>query len=273
MNKTELEMLQFLKGLKENSHIAGIKISYEDEGLTTEMAQIIASIAAKAGVPVSVKIGGCEAKRDLHNAKILGADKIVAPMIETPYALKKFVEAVRNLYDDDEITNTKFLINIETITGYQNLKQMMARPEAKDIYGIVLGRVDFCGSMDKERSFINSEEMQNIALDMANIAKENGKKFFIGGGVSFNSLNAFRKIPTDVLTAFETRNIIFDAQQALNDPKIELGLANAQGFELAWMKRKKEFYGRLSNSETKRIDMISQRYNEALSRLKKELHD
>lgn len=269
MNSTELKMYNFLKDLKENHHIIGIKISYEDEGLTGELSQIVNSIALKAGVAVSMKIGGCEAKRDMHDAKVLGADKIVAPMIETAYAMKKFVEATKSVYTDDERNNTKFMINVETIGGYNNLIEMTKTPEFADIYGITLGRVDFSGSMGKDRSFVNSEEMQQIAINMANIAKENGKKFFIGGGVSAASLEFFRKLPKEVFASFETRNIIFDAQYSLQDPNIEEALTKAMGFELAWMQRKKEFYGHISNAETKRIAMIEERYNNSVAALKK----
>lgn len=268
MNTTEKSMYNFLKKLKEKHNISGIKISYEDEGLTGDLAQIISSIAFRAGVPVSVKIGGCEAKRDLYDAKILGADKIVAPMVESPYALKKFVNSIHCVYEPDEIANTKFLANVETITGYQNLNQMMSQPESKEIYGIVLGRVDFCGSMGKDRSFINTPEMQNIALDVASIASKHDKKFFIGGGVSYDSLDFFRLIPKNVFACFETRNIIFDAQYSLQDPEIVHGLVDAQGFELAWMQRKKEIYGRLSDAENSRIAMMQSRYNDAIARLK-----
>ena len=51
MNSTELSMYNFLKDLKENHHIIGIKISYEDEGLTGELAQIISSIAFRQAFP------------------------------------------------------------------------------------------------------------------------------------------------------------------------------------------------------------------------------
>lgn len=262
MNKYEKNMFELLKDLKENHQVKGIKISFEDEGLTGEVAQIISSIAFKAGVAVSMKIGGCEARRDMHDAKVLGVNKIVAPMIETPYALKKFVEASHVVYADDEYADTKFMVNIETITGYKNLRDMMKSEAAKDIYGIVLGRVDFSGSLGKDRAFVNSDEMKEFALDMAQIARENSKKLFVGGGVSGASLEFFRQLPTEVLECFETRNIIFDAQYSLNDAQVEKALTKAMGFELAWMQRKKEFYGKLSNAETKRIEMIEKRYSE-----------
>ena len=105
MNKLERQMLDYLKQLKQHN-ISGIKISFEDEGLTGELAQIITSVSMRADVPVAIKIGGCEARRDLHDAKVLGADKIVAPMIETPYSLKKFVEAKNAVYHADEEWDT-----------------------------------------------------------------------------------------------------------------------------------------------------------------------
>lgn len=268
MNTTELKMFDLLKDLKENHKISGIKISFEDESLTGELAQIISSIAFKAGVAVSLKIGGCEAKRDMHEAKVLGVDKIVAPMIESAHSLKKFVEAAHCIYTEDERKNTKFMINIETISGYNQLPEMVKMPEFREISGITFGRVDFSASLGKDRSFVNSAEMEEYALNIANIAKENGKKLFVGGAVSPAALDFFRKLPSDVLAAFETRNVIFDAQYSLNDTKVEHALVKAMGFELAWMQRKKEFYGHLSNAEVSRIAMIEKRYNDSKKLLK-----
>lgn len=269
MTTAEKQMLNALVDLKENHNIAGVKISYEDEGLTGDMAQIINAIALKAGVPVSVKIGGCEARRDMYDAKLLGASKVVAPMVETAYAMKKFVEAAHSVYTDEEYSDTKFMVNIETITGYKNLPQMVATEEFKEINGIVLGRVDFSGSMGRDRGFVNSEEMQKIAIDMANIAQAHGKKFLIGGGVSADSLAFFRKLPAVAFSSFETRNIIFDASYALQDKNISHALIKAMGFELAWMRRKNEFYGHLSNAEIRRIAMIEERYKHSLANLER----
>ncbi len=261
MNNTELEMYNLLKDLKENHHIAGIKISFEDEGLTGELAQIISSVAYKAGVHVSMKIGGCEAKRDLYDAKVLGVDKVVAPMIESAYALKKFIGSVNTIYDEDERRNTKFFVNIETITGYNHLEEMLSQKEAEQLDGVVLGRVDFSGSLGKDRSFVNSAEMFEYASNMAALLQKHHKKMLIGGGVSGASLEFFAKLPTDTLISFETRNIIFDLQASLKDPQIEQALTKAMGFELKWMQRKKELYGKTANAETARIEMITERYN------------
>lgn len=259
MNILERQMFDSLQNLKKHN-ISGVKISFEDEGLTGELAQIITSITMRAGVPVAIKIGGCEARRDLHDAKVLGADKVVAPMIETAYALKKFVEAKNAVYYADEGHDTKFIINIETITGYNNLADMMRQPEANQIDGITLGRVDFSGSLGKDRNFCNSPEMQEIAQNIAQMARLNNKKFCIGGAISGAALDFMRTLPKDVFHSFETRNIIFDAQSALQDKDLNAALTHAMGFELAWMQRKRQFYGKISNAESARIEMISQRY-------------
>ncbi|MBR1380670.1 MAG: citrate lyase beta subunit [Alphaproteobacteria bacterium] len=259
MNILEKRMLESLKNLKQHN-ITGVKISFEDEGLTGELAQIITSVSMRADVPVAIKIGGAEARRDIHDAMVLGADKVVAPMIETPYSLKKFVEAKNSVYHADEEHDTKFIINIETVTGYKNLFEMMHQEEANQIDGITLGRVDFAGSLGKDRKFCNSPEMLKIAQQIAEIARSYNKKFCIGGAISGDAVDFMRALPQDVFHSFETRNIIFDAKSALADNDINGALTDAMGFELAWMQRKREFYGKISNAEAARIDMISKRY-------------
>lgn len=267
MNPRQDKMLEKLIELKSNFNVIGVKISYEDEGLTSELAQMMSSLVFKSGLALSMKVGGCEAKRDIYDSKVLGCDKIVGPMIETPYALKKYIQATKTIFSQEEWQNTKFMVNIETITGFNNLREMMELPESNDLYGVVLGRVDFAGSLSKDRSWVNSSEMSEYAMKMANILAEYDKKLYIGGGVNLASLDFFEKLPPATFISFETRNIIFDAKGALANPKIEEGLTKAMGFELEWLKFKKDFYGRLSNLEVNRIKMIQERYEASCEKL------
>jgi 2-keto-3-deoxy-L-rhamnonate aldolase RhmA len=66
-------------------------------------------------------------------------------MVETPYALKKYLAATKLVFSPEEREEVCFLVNIETITGYNNLDAMLELPEIKDLGGIVLGRVDMTG--------------------------------------------------------------------------------------------------------------------------------
>ena len=267
MTKIENEMLKVLKDLKENHPLAGLKLSFEDEGALEAEALRFKSIADQAGVPISLKIGGCEAKKDMHDARVLGVRRIVAPMIESAYALKKFVQATRSVFPEDELKEMSFFINLETIQGYKNLDEMLATEEAKALSGVVLGRVDLIGSMGLERSEINSEPVFNIAKDILTKVKAKGLKTLMGGGVSSSAMPFFKALPEGCLDVFETRNVVFDAQKTLKDKNLEKALLKAVHFELLWMRSKSGFYDRIATSEKTRISMIEERY----TKMKKEL--
>jgi hypothetical protein len=196
----------------------------------------------------------------MYDAKVIGVRKIIAPMIETAYALKKFIQATHFVYTPEEYDEVKFLINLETITGYKNMEAMLALPEAKDLDGFVLGRVDMTGSLGMTREDINSEEILKIASGIAEASLKAKKDMTIGGGVSIHSLPFFRRLPAGALTSFETRKIIFDAQAALKNPKIKEGILKSVGFELMWLKNKRDFYGMIFKEDDSRINMLEARY-------------
>lgn len=258
MNKYERKMFELLKDLKENHHVIGIKISFEDEGLTGELAQIIASIAFKAGVSVTMKIGGCEAKRDMLDAKILGVNKIVAPMVETPYALKKFVEATQNIFKSADEDDCKFAVNIETITGFDNLEKMLKLENIDIIDSIVLGRSDFVGSLGLSKEQVNSDEVYGYAAKIAQMCKSANKHLFVGGNLTDKSVEFFKKLSSIYLSGVETRNIIFD-RAVVEDENISQAIEKALEFELLWLKDKKTVLQNLANDDILRIEKIQQR--------------
>ena len=93
MNSTEAKLVKILVDLKDNYGVFGIKAEFEAEGTRLEECVRLKDIVSAAGLTLTLKIGGCEAIRDMYDARIIGVDKIVAPMIETSFALKKFVES------------------------------------------------------------------------------------------------------------------------------------------------------------------------------------
>ena len=70
--------------------------------------------------------------------------------------------------------------------------------------------------------------------------------------------------PENSLTRFETRKIIFDAQKAINDPNADKGILKAVGFELMWLKNKREFYKMIYNEDAQRISMLEERYKKLI---------
>lgn len=260
MNLLERKMLDTLKDLKENHHVIGIKAEFEAEGTRIEEALRLKEVITKAGLDLFIKVGGCEAIKDMFDARTIGVKGVVGPMIETAYAMTKYVKATRFVFPQEERAETDFLISVETKTGVEHLDEMMAHPDFKEVSGIVLGRVDMTGSMGLSREDINSEPIFDIAKLLCEKMQKAGKKMIIGGGVSVHSLSFFKRLPVGALTKFETRKIIFDAQKALKDPNAGKGILKAVGFELMWLKNKRDFYGMIFKEDAARIEMLETRY-------------
>ena len=164
------------------------------------------------------------------------------------------------MFPKEEWDDINFLINIETITGFNNLEDIVKSEEFKDIDGITLGRVDMTGSMGLSREDINCDTIFNIAQKIALKTKEYNKQLAIGGGVSAYSLPFFKKLPQNSLTKYETRKIIFDAQKSLLSANADKGILKAVGFELMWLRNKREFYGMIFREDDTRLELLEKRY-------------
>lgn len=264
MNDLEKRMVSALVDLKENHHVVGVKAEFEAEGTRLEEAIRLKEVVTRAGLDLTIKVGGCEALKDMYDARIVGVNAIVAPMIETPYALKKYMKSVKMAFPECEREDMKFLINIETVTGYNNLEDILSSKDAANLAGIVLGRVDMTGSLGMTREDINSDEIFKIANDIAEKALKYKKEMVIGGGVSKYSIPFFANLPQGSLNRFETRKIIFDADKAIKDPNTDKGLMKAVGFELMWLKNKRDFYKNIFDEDAQRLQMLEYRYKELI---------
>lgn len=266
MNNLEKRMVETLINLRKEHNIIGVKAEFEAEGTRMEEALRLKEIVTKAGLELTIKVGGCEAIKDMYDARTIGVNTIVAPMIETPYAMNKYVKALKFVFPEEERENMNFYMNIETVTGYENLEKILQSKNSKYIDGIVLGRVDMSCSKGLTREDINSDDIFEIANKMAILCKKYKKQFIIGGGVSYHSIPFFKKLPKKSLYKFETRKIVFDAQKAFNDKKIDQGILKAVGFELMWLKNKRKFYEMIYMEDKKRITMLENRYKKLIKK-------
>lgn len=264
MNNLEKKMVKTLVNLRQEHNVIGVKAEFEAEGTRMEEALRLKEVVTKAGLELTIKTGGCEAIKDMYDARTIGVNIIVAPMIETTYAAQKYVQATKFVFPEEERQDLSFYMNIETITGFNNLEDMLKTESVKNISGIVLGRVDMTGSMGLTREDINSEEVFEIANKMAILCQKYNKKFVIGGGVSYHSMPFFKRLPENSLYKFETRKIVFDAQKAFEDKNIDKGILKAVGFELMWLKNKRKFYEMIYKEDEKRIIMLEDRYKKLI---------
>jgi len=258
VNAYEKRMLAILSEGRERYGFVSVKAEFEAEGTRHDEFLRLLELARRAGLKVTLKIGGCEAIRDLIEARSFGVDMIVAPMVETPYALSKFIAAKDKVFPKDEQADMSFLFNVETHTTFGALEELGQVAQAGGV-GLVFGRVDFAGSLGHDRSFVNSDEMAGYVNAVAVVAKQRGLELVVGGGVSPDSVPLLAGArQAGRLDRFETRKVVFDAAVA-EDGRAAAGMELAIEFELLWLQNKRDFYQLIASEDAARIAMMEAR--------------
>ena len=262
MNSLEKTMVATLKDLKANHSVIGVKAEFEAEGTRMEEALRLKEVVISAGLDLTIKIGGCEALKDMYDSRSIGVSRIVAPMIESAYAMTKFIEATRVAFPKDELDDIRFAINVETKSMHERLEELLANPVVKDLDSVVIGRGDLSCSFGLTREMINCPQIFAVSKDIAAKCKKAGLRIGMGGGVSGDSIEFFNKLD-GLLDFYETRKVIFDAPLALKgDPGA--GILKAVGFELMWLKNKRNYYGAIHQEDSTRIKHLEAHYSKLI---------
>lgn len=261
MNAYERKMLDILRQGREEFGVVATKAEFEAEGTRTDELLRLLEIAHKADVGLALKIGGCEAIRDLLEAKQFGVRYIIAPMVETPYALSKYIAAKNKVFSAQEQDDVTFLFNVETVTAYHNIEALVDVAAGQPgCDGVVFGRVDFSGSLGLGRDGIESERVTAAGEAVAGLCKARGLQFVVGGAVSSDALDNLRRFNAIHLDRFETRKVVFQGS-ALAAENLPEALRQAVHFELLWLLNKREYYGLMHQEDQARIEMLESRWN------------
>ncbi len=245
MNGNERKMVALLRDLRENHGLMGVKTELEAEGARLDDLFRFKEVTMAAGVPITLKIGGCEAVSDMSVAKMVGVGSIVAPMVESPFALKKFIGATKTVFAADELDDLHLIVNIETATAAKNYDAMLASPGFDFLHGIAIGRKDFAMSMGL--GLTNLDDAAVVAPVRDIIAKTKAKRSDlhcvvggIGGAASLKTLAT-----VEGLDGFETRKTIFSAA-VFSQPSAVAGLKKGFEFEILWYETKAAHYRAVS---------------------------
>lgn len=245
------DLENILRNVK-NVGCSAIKISFEDEGALFNEVITMRKLTASIGIELSVKIGGCEAKRDIVDCIDLDCDTIVAPMVESEFALKKFLKSL-----DTYKCNKKRGFNLETIQSYDNLSKLSMHFNKVDF--VTVGRVDFVGSLNKDRDYVDTEDMYEKTRQIFIKARENNALCYLGGAVTIKSKDFIKKLfDENLLDKFETRYNIYDAHTVDFD-NFEKLLYLGNVFEVEWLKYVHTKYSGHANKDVARIKMIEER--------------
>ena len=253
-------MSSILKNLKSSFGVVSVKAEFEAEGTRVDELLRLVEISRSSNLDLTVKIGGCEAIRDLFEAKQIGVQYVVAPMVESAYAASKFVQAKNLVFNEQEQQDIQFLINIETELAFNNLDSILEVIN-KDggLNGVVFGRVDYVGSKNLPRKDVDSSQVLDDVRHVAQKTKNLGLDLVLGGGISTDALGFVKKVSEIHLNRFETRKVVF-SQESLNNPDVGTGLLMAVKFELLWLKNKRDYYGIIHHEDDIRIQMLEDRW-------------
>ena len=208
-----------------------IKISLEDEGLTFDQATKIACLTHQQQTPLNIKIGGAEAISDMRFAENIGCKGCVAPMIESSYALHKFISSVyKNSFDFKNL-----FVNIESKQAYYNIKTILDSSDASHLYGF------------------------DMATEIFTLAKKKGLKKVMGGNLNINSFNFIKKLyDVNLLDYIETRNVKVKLSYGFLD-NFKENLSSMLEFESEWLTCKYDNLIQISKDDKKRLDNLKLR--------------
>lgn len=257
MNSIEKQMLDLLKRGRDFFGFTAVRAEFEAEGITLDDLMRLTELGYKAGLELYLKIGGCEAVSDLFRARQAGAAAIIAPMIESTYALEKYAAARDRVFGAGE--DVDFYYNIETLQAYHIHKQLIERAAALNLTGVVFGRVDFVGSQGLPRHAIHEPQTTSKVLDVAGYCQKLDQKLILGGGIAVESVPSILEVASLYLTRFETRKIAFDPHIIGNSQQLIQAIIEASRFELLWLKNKQNYNTSFQQEELKRIQMLESR--------------
>lgn len=215
--KEKLQWLVELEQLIQQGLVVGMKVETESEGLSWDEIVGPRLIAMSTRLPFFVKIGGAEAITDIRNASHHLVDEVIGPMIETPFALSKFLQAC-----DLHGQGLGRRVLIESKTGLDNLEEILDGSKGV-VSGINFGRSDLAASMSLRQDHPlkpDSVEIMSLVQSAILRARKLGFETTVGGKVTQASLIKLKEEAKVFPDRFETRRFIFDAKTALANPSV-----------------------------------------------------
>jgi 4-hydroxy-2-oxoheptanedioate aldolase len=225
----------------------GLKGELEAEGLSQIEVAREAIIAARNGLDYLIKIGGAEAKSNLQYLMDVGITSVVAPMIESPFAMEKYMEMLpEGAFDHVSVT-------IETVTAVENIEQILQA--GTKLTEVTIGRTDLTASY--HGTDVESERTINMVKRVARLAKARGLHVTMGGSISKRTVETLTKDLelAELVDLIETRKVVMDVEKFVIAGALEKSLE----FELAVLEERLQSSEKAVESAKKRKVALSSR--------------
>ena len=244
-----------LMQLKREYGLCAVKAEFEAEGATFRDLVRLRRWTARQDIALHQKIGGVEAMRDIKDALDLGVDGLIAPMVESPFGVTKFTEAVGSVFSGHDVYKS---INIETRTAVMHIDDILTEAKGK-VDNVTIGRTDlshsyFDAEVKPDGDFI-SDLIQTISYKVRAV----GLALTLGGSITAQSINQLRKNREDLegrIYSIETRKIILPIESFLGKKG---ALEEALRFEELYLRAKLETEQLLSQADRNRLTKLKLR--------------
>ncbi|MCS6984913.1 MAG: aldolase/citrate lyase family protein [Leptospiraceae bacterium] len=201
------DLREELLSLVKFHHVVALKTGTEIEDMSLSEISLLRKLTQEKGmniVPLIVKIGGAEARNDIRQMLRLRVDMILAPMIESPYALRNFVETAEELMTQEKIS-CQLAINLETALALENLDYMLESESFSRLTQVTIGRGDLSKSM--HLGVDDEEVMRQTGIALRKL-KKRGVLTSVGGGLSLSNIAVLcRRLPSHRLN---TRHVVLE---------------------------------------------------------------
>ena len=241
-----------LKQLVDKYGVIGLKHSFEDEGVTLDEVIFMRRLTDLCNLSSFVKVGGCEAKSNIYDCIKYGIDGIIAPMVETKFALSKFISVVSKYSSVADA-----YVVIESKTAYRNIEEILQY--SGDLKGIIVGRSDFSSSYDLDKSEADSDFIYDKVEDILRKAKTYNLYTTLGGNICKKSISFIKNMYfKKILNRVETRNVVIELSDT-NIDKFEEVIAKTLVFESSMLKYKHDTFAKNTEEYSNRIKILMTR--------------
>ncbi|MEM2905669.1 MAG: aldolase/citrate lyase family protein [Candidatus Bathyarchaeia archaeon] len=223
----EAELRKMAEELKDKYGCIAVKLGTEVEDCSFEYIAWVQKLVSGL-LPVVVKIGGPEARNDIRQLSRMGVGGLIAPMVESPYGLLKYVTALRDIIEPAQRQKMIKGINAETVNCYRRIDEILGMPEAKELNQVTVGRSDLSESVGKK---VDDPEVIRMTAEITKKAQAAGLVVSVGGGIT--PANAKRLVEQVKPDKINSRHIVISPEDAGD---ISESFRKALAFESAMMK-------------------------------------
>jgi hypothetical protein len=252
----EKELAGRLAVLAQEYGLIGIKAEFEAEGSSFEDLVRLRRLTAAQGIALHLKIGGVEAFRDIKDALTLGVDGLIAPMVESAFGLRKFLECVDKIWPSGSV---RLAINVETRHAVTDLESILAEGRGR-IDGITIGRTDLSASWMDPAVTPDCGLIMDTIRRCAGLIGDAGLELTVGGSIQAASLPLFAGLGPAIvrIKALETRKVMLPAELLVSE-RGPAALREALAFEQGYIESKRELTELFLRDETVRLEKLARR--------------